>query len=186
MRPRILTGSCCAALVLAGCGGGDGAAALQNPERVRLEVTAPPDGALVEGATVDVRGRVSPERAQVRVLGRPALVTGGRFTVVIPLEPGTNVVDVAASAGGRTPAFAALRVRRDVSVSVPDLAGVPEEQVESLLGPLDLLASVRRGGGILDGLRSGPRVVCDQQPGAGSRVRRGRTVRVLVAKRCPQ
>jgi hypothetical protein len=173
----------CAAIALAGCGSA-GDAPPKPAGRVRLQVTSPPDGALVRGETVDVRGRVSPATGQVLVLGRPALVVRGSFIVSVPLEPGANVVDVAASAGRRTPAFAALRVTRDVFVSVPDLAGVVEDDVAGALQPLGLTASVRRGGGILDLLRSGPRVVCEQHPRAGERVRRGRTVRVVVAKHC--
>jgi len=167
-----------------GCGGGDGPGAA--PGRVRLEVTAPADGALVRGGTVDVRGRVTPGGAQVRVLGRPALVTDGDFTVVVPLEPGPNVVDVAASAGRRRPAFAALRVTRDILVTVPDLTGVAEEELEAQLEPLGLRPSIERAGGFIEALRSGPRIACEQRPAEGKRVRRGGTVDVLVARRCPQ
>lgn len=183
MRFGILIGAACAAAASVGCAGG-GDAPAEPPERVRLDVSAPSDGALVRGGTVDVRGRVSPATADVSVLGRPALVTDGRFSVVVPLEPGVNVVDVAASARRRTPAFTALRVTRDVLVTVPDLAGVVEDELERRLEPLGLRASVQRDGGILDALRSGAPAVCDQEPSAGTRVRRGRTVRVLVAKRC--
>lgn len=185
MTRGILIVAACAAIALPGCGGGDGGGGAPPPGRVRLQVTAPDDGALVRGGTVDVRGRVSPAGAQVRVLGRPALVSGGEFTVVVPLEPGPNVVDIAATAGRRTPAFAALRVTRDIIVTVPDLAGVAEDDVAGELDPLGLTASVDRADGLLEALRSGPRTVCEQQPRAGARVRRGRSVRVRVAKSCP-
>jgi hypothetical protein len=138
----------------------------------------------VRGGTVDVEGRVSPSTADVSVLGRPALVTQGRFTVVVPLAPGVNLLDVAASASRRRPAFAALRVTRDVLVSVPDLTGVAEDELDGRLAPLGLQASVQRAGGILDLLRAGPRIVCEQDPRPGARVRRGRTVHVIVAKGC--
>jgi len=185
MRAGILIAGACAAAALAGCATGGRNGEPPEPGRVRLEVTAPPDGASVRGGTIDVRGRVSPANAQVRVLGRPALVTEGRFTVVVPIEPGANVVDVAASAGRRTPAFTALRVTRDIVVTVPDLAGVAEAGLAAELDPLGLTASVRRAGGILEALRPGERAVCEQRPPAGARVLRGRTVRVLVAKDCP-
>jgi len=172
-----------AVVLLAGCGGrGEGAPA--PLERVRLQVTAPSDGALVRGGTVDVRGRVTPSTAQVVVLGRPALVADGRFTVVVPLQPGVNVVDIAASARRRTAAFAALRVTRDVLVSVPDLTGVEEDDLDARLEDSGLRASVERGGGLLDALLPGARAVCEQEPAPGTRVRRGRTVRVLVTRRC--
>ncbi|HTN24823.1 MAG TPA: PASTA domain-containing protein [Solirubrobacteraceae bacterium] len=182
MRLAIPTGAACAALLLGGCGGDDAPAAPQ--ERVRLQVTAPADGALVRGGTVDVEGRVSPAGADVSVLGRPALVAQGRFTVVVPLEPGVNVVDVAASARSRRSAFAALRVTRDVEVTVPDLTDVVEDEIDGRLKPLGLHAAVQNGGDIFDVLRSGPRRVCEQDPAAGTKVRRGREIVVVVAKRC--
>ena len=184
MRRASVIGGACAAAVLAGCGGGGDDPPPPPRERVDLRVTAPSDGAVVRGGTVDVRGSVSPSTADVSVLGRPALVTGGRFTVVVPLRPGVNIVDVAASARTRRPAFAALRVTRDVRVTVPDLLGVAEDDVAARLDALGLEADVTRGGGILDVLRSGEPAVCTQEPPGGTRVRRGNTVHVVVAKRC--
>ena len=43
-----------------------------------------------------------------------------------------------------------------------------------MLEPLGLRAEIERGGGILDVLRPGATAVCEQEPQAGSRVRRGR------------
>jgi hypothetical protein len=173
----------CAAAVLAGCGGG-GDAPSPPAARVRLLVGAPPDGAVVRGGTVEVQGGVSPASAEVSVLGRPALVTSGRFTVVVPIEPGINIIDVAASARDRRAAFAVLRVTRDVLVTVPDLTGVVEADIDARLQPFGLRASVQREGGILDVLRPGDRAVCEQEPRGGARVRRGQTVRVVVSKSC--
>ena len=181
MRLAIPTGAACAALLLGGCGGGDDPPTAPQ-ERVRLQVTAPADGARVRGGTVDVEGSVSPATADVAVLGRPALVSQGRFTVVVPLDPGVNVVDVAASARSRRSAFAALRVTRDVDVTVPDLTDVVE--IDGCLEPLGLHAAVEVGGDIFDVLRSGPRRVCEQDPAPGTKVRRGREIAVVVAKRC--
>jgi hypothetical protein len=185
MRRATLIGAWCAALgpALAGCAGGDKP---REPSLrpVRLEVTAPADTAVVRGGTLDVRGRVSPAGARVRVLGRPAQVSGGTFTAVVPLEQGRNIVDVAATARGRRTALAALRVTRDERVAVPDLAGVAAGEVEGEVDPLGLRVQVRRGGGLLDRLLSGDPVVCEQEPAAGTRVHRGRTVRVVVARSC--
>jgi glucodextranase-like protein/PASTA domain-containing protein len=172
-----------AATVLGGCGGEDPAPA-RPLQPVRLQITAPADEAIVRGGNVDVRGRVTPAVSEVTVLGRPALVTQGRFTVVVPLEPGVNVVDVIATAPRRKAALAALRVTRDVLVTVPQLAGVEEDELERVLEPLGLRPEIERGGGILDALRPGTAMVCEQAPQAGTRVRRGRVVRVLMAKRC--
>ncbi|MDP2710257.1 MAG: PASTA domain-containing protein [Solirubrobacteraceae bacterium] len=172
-----------AAALLAGCGGGDSPPA-PLAERVQLEVSAPADGATIRGGTVDVRGQVSPRASEVTVLGRPALVTEGSFTAVVPLEPGANVIDVIAAAPRRRPALAALRVTRDILVSVPDLAGLAEDELEERLEPLGLRPDVERGGGLFDALRPGERVVCEQEPEPGTRVRRGGVVDVVVARRC--
>lgn len=171
------------AFALAGCGGDDsGPPPALAP--VRLQITAPADAAIVRGANVDVRGRVTPAVSEVTVLGRPALVTQGRFSAVVPLEPGANVLDVIATAPRRRPALTALRVTRDVLVTVPQLAGVEQDELEAALEPLRLRVEIERGGGILDLLRPGATAVCEQEPQAGSRVRRGSVVRVVVAKRC--
>jgi Glucodextranase, domain B/PASTA domain len=187
VRPATPIGALASALfalaALAGCGSDDPVPA-PALERVRLQVTAPADAATVRGGNVDVRGRVTPAVSEVTVLGRPALVTQGRFSALVPIEPGANVIDVIATAPRRRPALAALRVTRDVLVTVPQLAGVEEDELERVLEPLNLRLEVQRGGGILDALRPGVAAVCEQEPRAGARVRRGRTVLVVVAKRC--
>jgi glucodextranase-like protein/PASTA domain-containing protein len=189
VRPATLIGVLAAAVVpvggalLGGCGGEDPAPA-RPLQPVRLQVTAPADEAIVRGGNVDVRGRVSPAASAVTVLGRPALVVQGRFTVVVPLEPGANVIDLIATAPRRKAAVAALRVTRDVLVTVPQLAGLEEDELDRVLEPLGLRPDIERGGGILDLLRPGAVAVCEQEPQPGARVRRGRTVRVLMAKRC--
>jgi hypothetical protein len=169
-------------LLVAGCGGDD--PPKLPTEHVRLSVTAPVDRASVRRGTVDVQGRVTPQGAAVAVLGRPALVTDGRFTVVVPLEPGMNVIDVSATAPRRLPALTAVRVIRDVLVTVPSLTGLLEDELDARLEPLGLRADVSRGGGLFDVLRGGDPRVCQQEPQAGARVRRGRVVDVIVAKKC--
>jgi hypothetical protein len=169
-------------LLVAGCGGDD--PPKPPTEHVRLSVTAPTDRASVRRGTVDVQGKVSPQSAAVAVLGRPALVTDGRFTVVVPLEPGMNVIDVSATAPRRLPALTAVRVIRDVLVTVPSLTGLLEDELDARLEPLGLRADVSRGGGLFDVLRGGDPRVCQQEPQAGARVRRGRVVDVIVAKKC--
>jgi hypothetical protein len=170
------------ALVLGGCGDEPSP---QPPSRhVKLQVTGPADGSTLRRGTAEVRGRVSPRSSAVAVLGRPALVDDGRFTVVVPLEPGINVIDVMATAPRRLPVMTALRVTRDVLVTVPALIGLLEDEVKPRLEALGLEVDVERGGGLFDVLRPGAPGVCEQEPEPGTRVRRGREVLVVVAKRC--
>ena len=172
-----------AAVAVVACGGDDGPPPAPT-EHVQLEITAPSDGSTLRRGTAEVRGTVSPRSSSVMVLGRPALVTDGEFTVVVPLEPGANVVDVMATAPRRLPALTAVRVIRDILVTVPDLTGLLEDELEARLEPLGLRADVERGGGLFDVLRPGEPRACEQEPEAGTRVRRGREVVVVVAKRC--
>jgi hypothetical protein len=178
----VLAAVACAGGVTA-CGGDDGPPAAPS-EHVRLQISAPSDGSTLRRGTADVRGSVSPRSSAVSVLGRPALVDDGRFTAVVPLDPGVNVIDVMATAPRRLPTMTAVRVTRDVLVTVPDLTGLLEDELEPRLDPLDLELDVERGGGLFDVLRPGRPVVCRQAPSPGSRVRRGREVQVVVAKRC--
>ncbi|HUR85631.1 MAG TPA: PASTA domain-containing protein [Solirubrobacteraceae bacterium] len=185
MRIHALIGSAVAALALglAACGDDERRPpAQQRP--VQLTITAPADSALVTGEAVEVRGRVAPSGASVRVLGRPALVSAGTFTIVVPLDPGANVVDVIASAGGRAPALTAIRVTREDRVEVPDLVGTPLSELETELEPLGLKAESERGGGLLDPLIPREQRVCEQDPEPGAKVRRGATVHVVVARDC--
>ncbi len=186
MRATVPIGALAAALALlaavAGCGSQRAAAGPES--RVALTIAAPADGARVGDSTVEVRGRVVPATAQVSVLGRPALVTRGAFTVVVPLELGANVVDVIASARGRSPALTAVRVTREDQVEVPDLVDLPVRDLEATLGPLDLEGAVQQGGGVLDGLVPRTRRVCEQDPLPGTKVPRGATVRLVVARSC--
>lgn len=181
--PALLLSAVVCLAVLPGCGADDGPPAPPS-EHVRLEITAPSDGSTLRRGTADVRGSVSPRSSAVSVLGRPALVDDGRFTAVVPLDPGVNVIDVMATAPRRLPAMTAVRVTRDVLVTVPDLTGLLEDELEARLDPLGLELDVERGGGLFDVLRPGQPVVCRQAPSPGTRVRRGREVQVVVAKRC--
>lgn len=173
----------CSCLALAACA--DDKREPRKPlPSVRVEITTPTDGITVRGANVDVRGAVSPARADVRVLGLPARVSDGRFTVVVPLEPGANIVDIAATARDRAPSLTALRVTREVRVTVPDLGGRQVAELEALLTPLGLRLDSESRGGLLDPLIPREPRVCEQQPAPGTKVRRGTTVRVTVGRLC--
>ena len=172
-----------AVLVLAGCGEADRTAPKPKPP-VKLQVSSPSDTALVLGSTVQVTGSVSPSTAQVQVQGRRAQVSGGRFSSEVPLEPGPNVIDVAATARNRSAALTAFRVTREQRVTVPDLVGAGVDDAERRIERRGLSLERKRGGGFLDPLVPKGLGVCEQEPAAGSEVRRGTTVRVVVARAC--
>src|SRR3954462_14988765 len=185
MRAGLRVAACCTALaVVAGCGGRDKPP--PQPQReVALTIAQPGDTATVESGTVYVRGTVEPATAQVRVLGRPASVSGGSFTIQVPLEPGANVGDVIASAPSRAPMLTAFRVTREVLVVVPALSGQDAGDAEDSLKGLGLNIDARRGpDSFIDGLLPGAPKVCTQRPEAGEKVHKGATVQVVAAKGC--
>jgi hypothetical protein len=162
-----------------GCG--DGPA--ERP--VRLEITAPTDAAVVNDDSVEIRGLVHPPRgARVLVLGRRARVVRGEFRTVVPLREGSNLIDVGASARGAAPIWDALRVTRDVLVTLPDLTGATRDDAIARLDALGLRAEVQEEGGLLDELLGGDWFVCETQPPAGSDMRRGARIHLVVAKGC--
>lgn len=174
----------CALAVLPGCGGGDAGASSQQ-RSVRVHVASPGDLASVRSATVEIRGRVRPTTATVEVAGRRAPVSGGRFAQAVDLEPGVNVIDVLAADGGARPALTAVRVRRVMTVAVPDVTGLSPDDATAALRRVGLKADVQRqGGGFFDELFGGSPSVCDTDPQPGARADAGATVTVVVARRC--
>ena len=181
MRLGTLIASC-VLLGAAGCGGEDPPPRPAKP--VQLEISSPVDTSVVQGASLQVSGRVSPPGARVRVQGRTARVDGGTFTSEVPLAHGANVIDVAATARGRSAALTAFRVTREERVAVPDLVGMSVDDAARDADRLDLRLESERGGGFLDSLVPRRIGVCEQSPTAGKQVRRGSTVSVLVARAC--
>ena len=168
------------ALALAGCG----KQAAPSPP-VRLSVDAPGDMALSRESSVEVRGVVSPATARVTVDGDSADVRGGRFSAQVDLQPGTNLIDVVAGApGGARPAMVAIRVRRQVTVAVPDLIGVTPSDAKDALASKGLEADVQESSGLFDFLLPEDARVCDTEPTAGTQVDPGTTVKVFAAKSC--
>jgi hypothetical protein len=168
------------ALALAGCGEEKKAA-----PPVRLSVDAPADMALVTDNSIEVRGVVSPSSARVTVDGDNVDASGGRFSARVDLQPGTNLIDVVAGAGdGARPAMVALRVRRQVTVAVPDLTGYTPSDAEDALAGLGLEAEVQESSGILDFLLPEDARVCETDPQPGTQLDPGSTVKVFAAKRC--
>jgi Glucodextranase, domain B/PASTA domain len=163
---------------IAGCG--------DRPERrqVRLDITAPADAAVVREDGVEVRGRVRPARARVLVLGRSATVADGEFRARVPVHEGSNVIDVGGSARGATPGWSAVRVTRQVLVTVPDLDGASRQDAVTRLREAGLRADVEEADGLLDQLLGGDWFVCLARPPAGSRLARGAVVRLEVSRTC--
>jgi hypothetical protein len=182
MRVPVLFAAVCL-VAAAGCGGDD-ERAQRTLVPVELDVTAPANTAVVQSETVVVRGSVEPAGASVRVLGKPAAVSDGRFRIEVPLQPGANVIDVMASARGRAAAMTALRVTRELPVEVPDLDGLEVPEVEERLSDVGLVPDVTERGGLFDELLPGEPAVCQQDPEPGTEVRRGTTVQVQVARSC--
>jgi hypothetical protein len=175
----------CLAAAAAGCGGEDPPRAQRAPRVVDLKVSAPRDMTTVRAESVDVSGTVAPANAAVTVLGQRAAVSGGgTFTATVALQPGANVIDVMATAGGRSPALTAFRVVREVPVAVPDLDGKSVDEVQQTLDSLGLKPEIEQGGGLLEDLLPGDPSVCTQDPEPGAQVRRGTTVHVVVSKSC--
>jgi hypothetical protein len=184
--PGLRIAVCCAAFaVVAGCGGDDKKPPAKPARPVALTIDQPRDTAVVEDGTVTVHGTVEPATASVRVLGRPATVSGGKFDIVVPLDAGANVIDVIATAARRAPALSAFRITREILVTVPDLSGQTADASEEALRSLGLELDARRGqDGFIDGLFPGSPRVCTQRPDVGARVQKGSTVEVVVAKGC--
>jgi hypothetical protein len=154
---------------------------------VRLAVTAPGDLAVVRDDHVELQGTVRPSTATVTVEGRRAAVavSRGTFRASVPLEAGTNVIDVIASAGRARPALTAIRVKREISVPVPDVTGLPLADARTRLEGLGLKVEVKRtGGGFFDRLLPGDPSVCDMSPAAGDAVDPGTKVQLVVSRAC--
>jgi hypothetical protein len=186
MRRPVLVFACLAAATVTGCGADDGQKRAQRPATpVALKVSAPTDMTTVRTETVKVTGTVVPAGAAVLVLGQKAPVSGGgTFTLTVSLEPGANVIDVMASASGHSPALTAFRVTREMPVTVPDLGGKTVDEVNQALDALGLRPEVEKGGGLIEDLLPGDPAVCEQDPNAGTQVKRGSKVHVVVSKSC--
>jgi hypothetical protein len=89
----------------AGCGG------TQSPRAVRLELTAPTEGAAVTVRSLKVFGTVDPPSAAVNVAGKHAHVANGVFARWIPLRVGLSHIKIVATAVGYAPAHLNIAVR---------------------------------------------------------------------------
>ena len=108
--PWIVTGVL-VMLATAGCG--------SSSPSVHVQVLSPVDGSSTSAERVTVRGTVTPDNATVQVAGQSAQVDSGVFTTSVPLQPGTNQLDVIASAQGTAPVATTIAVTRGGSSSTP-------------------------------------------------------------------
>jgi hypothetical protein len=169
------------AALAAGCGSSQPP---RNEPKVKLQLSVPADSAVVRAENVEIQGSVEPAGARVQVLGREVAVDGGSFSASVALDPGANLIDVAASARGRRPDFAAMRVVREVRVAVPDVIGTDADSADEQLAALGLKVTRRAGGGFLDPLLPGSQKVCESTPPAGAQMLPGGEVTLIVARRC--
>jgi hypothetical protein len=180
MRPAPLAIAALGSALVAACGGADAPA----PPPVRMTIASPSDEAVVHDRQVEVNGTVRPSTATVTVGGREASVARGTFRATVTLAPGTNVVDVLASAGRARPALTAIRIRREVSVAVPDIVGLPADDAVKVLRGVGLKADVQNADGFLGRLLPGEPEVCATRPRPDAEVDPGTTVHILAARRC--
>jgi hypothetical protein len=170
------------ALLTAGCG--EEERAPQKEPLVELSVTAPADAGTTREETVAISGTVKPAGASVQVLGEDVTVENGAFTTEVSLEPGANLIDVAGSARGRRPDFAAVRVVFEQRVPVPDVIGRDADTAQEQLEGLGLKVSTDDAGGFFDPLLPGDPSVCAMDPGPGEQVLPGTEVTLQVARDC--
>ena len=170
-----------AGLVLSACGETPRPA---TQPRVTIKLSAPDDGGLTRDGRVEIRGTVSPADASVRVAGEDAQVSGGEFSAEVEIQPGGNVIDVAATAAGRRPATDAVRVKRDMRVPVPDVVGEGPDQALDALKTAGLAPVEERGGSWIDRLLPGDIQVCAISPKAGALVDKDTRVVIQTAREC--
>jgi hypothetical protein len=183
-RPAVLVLAAACALPLASCGGGSDA---PSAPPVRITVTDPADLGTVRDGSVDIRGTVRPASASVTVRGERAEVSGGTFHARVDLAAGVNVIDVLASDGDARPATTAVRVRRIVTVDVPDVAGLSPADARKQLQGAGLKVDTQGnagGGDFLDQLLGGKPKACETSPAAGETVDAGSTVQLIVSRSC--
>lgn len=170
-----------AGLALGGCGEREIAPPLPA---VQLTLDGPSDAATVEDDAIDVRGRVEPVTASVRVNGDQVDVRGGAFATTVSLEDGVNVIDVQAGAPRHPAAMRAVRVTRLVPVEIPELARRDPDDAGDALSALGLQPQFEDAGSLLDDLLGGDPAVCGTDPPAGDEVSPGSDVLVVYARAC--
>jgi hypothetical protein len=181
---RVTTVAAVLALTALASACGDDPEPPRDEPGVKLELGSPADGAVVRAETVEIRGTVLPRGARVKVLGREVAVDAGSFRAEVPLEPGANLIDVAADARGRRPDFAVARIVLEVRQPVPDLVGRDADTAQEQLEGLGFTVAVENAGGFFDPILPGDPKVCALEPEPGTDVLPGSEVTLLVARDC--
>jgi hypothetical protein len=172
--------ACCAGITACG-----GARAAHRDPRVQLQLRSPADGTSVAGSSVTVSGTVSPARAEVRVVGRPARVQpDGTFSMRVALRTGMNLIDVLASLPHASEAMSAIRVERYVLITVPQVVGESPSDAETALRNEGLVPKVQPSGNPFTFVVPLPEQVCSSTPPPGARVSPGSTVVLATGKFC--
>lgn len=171
-----------AGLLLAGCG----SVARPAPPALRLTIDAPVDGGTTLAPQVLVRGSVAPpsRAATVLVAGRPVALSAGRFSARVVVRPGSNVIDVLAGAPRARAAMGAVRVYRELPVTVPNLDGQSGPAAVADLRRLGLRPRVSDQSGFFQSLLPLSKHVCATRPAAGQLLAPGSYVSVEIAKIC--
>ena len=169
------------ALLLSACG----QTATSTAGPVKLTVSSPTDGSRVETATATISGVVTPHSSQILVLGHGVSASAdGSFSTTVTLSPGTNLVDVIASAPHSRPAMVSLRVVRYVMISVPNVLGKSPSAAAAALRNAGLKPELHGDSNPLAFLLPLPEQVCSQYPGAGTQVAPDTAVALHLGKLC--
>jgi Glucodextranase, domain B len=157
MFPRVRIARVLAACLLAAALGGCGSSSddkTTSASAASVQVTSPADGSAVKSDRITVRGTVTPSDATVLVVGQPAQVGNGVFTIAIPVHKGQNTIDVVASGKGVTPASTKITVTRTSSTGTKKSAR-RDSGTRSTSGPV--LAGARNCG---SGVTAGANTSC--------------------------
>jgi hypothetical protein len=179
VRLRTVALAIAATAALAGCG----SSARPEPQ-IHLQVSEPADGAVVTAGSVTVSGNVTPLATGVLVLGHRVAVRSGSFSTQVQLQPGSNLLDVLAGAAHAKAAMTAVRVYRQILVTIPDVSNDSPPNAAKALVALGLHVHLKDTDPFYSFLIPGGQGVCGTSPGAGQRVDPGATVTISVSKTC--
>jgi Glucodextranase, domain B/PASTA domain len=190
MRPRpatitrtvvAVTAATAAALAVAACG----QSTVHHAAPVQLSQLSPSDGVRVSSDRVTVAGTVKPHHASVMVLGkRVKPASNGHFSTSVPLQVGTNLIDVIADSKRAQPAMTAVRVVRYVLVSVPSVTGRSPRSAAAAIRAAGLVPKVHGSSDPFSFLVPLSSEVCSQSPAPDKRVVPGTAVTLSVGKVC--